>query len=130
MPVGELRGDQIGDVVECAGQHPSRAFDEPLGLPRVEGVKPVLEWSGRTGLYVELRVEELRRDEIGGTGLFLPFRDGVREGGRCGLRVRNPGRKGLHVGKGSVSENCSCTPREVDRRGVRHETGSDALSVP
>ena len=50
--------------------------------------------------------------------------------GRRGLGVRCPGRKGLHVGKTAVFEHISNILGEVARRGVKHETGDDALSVP
>ena len=39
MPIGELRGDQVGDDVEYAGQLPVRAGDEAHELPRVVGVE-------------------------------------------------------------------------------------------
>ena len=61
--------------------------------------------------------------------MLLPVLDGVGEGGRCGLGVRCPRRKGLHVGKSAVSERPSYIPGEVDRRAVRHETRDNALSV-
>ena len=60
--------------------------------------------------------------------MLLSFLDGVREGGRRGLGVHCPGRKGLHVGKGAVSEHFSNILGEVDRRGVKHEIEGDALS--
>ena len=50
MPVGELRGDQVNDDVECAGQHRVRAGDEAQDFPRVVGVELGLDWSGRAGL--------------------------------------------------------------------------------
>ena len=62
--------------------------------------------------------------------MLLPFLGRVAEGGRNGLEVRFPGRKGLHVGKIVVSEHLSSILGEVDRRGVKHKTGDGALSVP
>ena len=62
--------------------------------------------------------------------MLLSFLDGVGEGDRCRLGMRFPGMKGLHVGKSAVSECFSYIPGEVDRRGVKHEIGDDALSVP
>ena len=50
MPIGELRGDQIGVCVECAGQLRVRAGDEAQDLPRVVGVELGLNWSGRASL--------------------------------------------------------------------------------
>ena len=47
MPIGELRGDQVDDDVECAGQLRIRAGDEAQGLPRIAGVEVGLDWSGR-----------------------------------------------------------------------------------
>ena len=46
------------------------------------------------------------------------------------LGVRFPERKGHHVGKNAISENFSYIRGEVDRRGVMHEIGDDALSEP
>ena len=63
---------------------------------------------------------------IGGAYLVLSFLDGVGEGGRCGLGLRCPGRKGLHVGKSAVSENFSYILGQVGhRRSVQHEIGGD-----
>ena len=62
--------------------------------------------------------------------LLLPFLGGVGEGGRCGPAVRCPGCKGLYAGKSAASEHFSYIPGEVDRRGAKHKTGGDALSVP
>ena len=39
MLVGELRGDQVGDDVECAGQLRIRAGDEAQGFPRFLGAE-------------------------------------------------------------------------------------------
>ena len=50
MPIGELRGDQVNDDVECAGQLRVRAGDEAQGLPRVAGVEIGLDWPGRARL--------------------------------------------------------------------------------
>ena len=50
MPVVELRGDQVGDDAECAGQLPVRAGDEAQDLPRVLGVELGLDWFGRARL--------------------------------------------------------------------------------
>ena len=47
MPIGELRGDQVNDDVECAGQLCVRADDEAQGVPWVVGVKLGLDWSRR-----------------------------------------------------------------------------------
>ena len=33
MPIGEFRGDQVGDDVECAGQLRVSVGDEDQGLP-------------------------------------------------------------------------------------------------
>ena len=54
MPIGELRGDQAGDVAKCAGQIPARASDESQDLPRVAGTELGLDWSGGARLRVEL----------------------------------------------------------------------------
>ena len=62
--------------------------------------------------------------------LLLSFLDVVEEGGRRRLGVRCPGRKGFHVGKSAASEHVGSIVGEVDRRGVKHEIGDDALSVP
>ena len=40
------------------------------------------------------------------------------------------GAKDLHLGKSAVSENFSSVLGEAQRRGVKHDTGGDALSVP
>ena len=48
--IGELKGDHIGDVVECAGQLPVRAGDKAHGHHRVAGAELVLDWSGRARL--------------------------------------------------------------------------------
>ena len=50
MPIGELRGDQVGDDVEYAGQLPVRAGDEAHELPRVVGVELGLGKSGQARL--------------------------------------------------------------------------------
>ena len=50
MPIGELRGDQVDDDVECAGQLPLRAGDGAQDLPRVVGVELGLDWTGRARL--------------------------------------------------------------------------------
>ena len=50
MPIGELRGDQVGDYVECAGQLRACAGDEAQDLPRDVGVMLELDWSGRARL--------------------------------------------------------------------------------
>ena len=50
MPIGELRGDQANDDVECAGQLRIRAGDEAQDLPRVVGVEFGLVWSWRARL--------------------------------------------------------------------------------
>ena len=33
--IGELKGDQFGNLFKCAGQLPVRAGDEACGFPRV-----------------------------------------------------------------------------------------------
>ena len=38
IPIGELRGDQVDDDMECAGQLRVRAGDEAQNLLRVVGV--------------------------------------------------------------------------------------------
>ena len=65
---------------------------------------------------------------VGGDDLLLSFLDGVGEGGRYGLGVRCPGRRGLHVGKSAVSERFSYILGEVERHGVKNEIGDGALS--
>ena len=65
MPIGELRGDQVDDDVECAGQLCARAGDEAQGLPRVLGVERGLDWSGRARLNFELRFEGRQRHKRG-----------------------------------------------------------------
>ena len=50
MPIGEFRGDQVDDDVECAGKLRVRAGDEAQGLPPVAGVELGLDWSGRARL--------------------------------------------------------------------------------
>ena len=45
-------------------------------------------------------------------------------------RDPGPGRRDLHVGKSAVLENFGNILGEVDRRGVKHEIGDAALSVP
>ena len=50
MSIGELRSDQVGDHVECAGQLRVRAGDEANDLPRVEGAELGLDLSGRARL--------------------------------------------------------------------------------
>ena len=67
---------------------------------------------------------------VGWADLLLSFLDGVGGGGRRGLRVHCPGRKGIHVGKSLVSEHFSNILGEVDRRDVEQEIGDDALSEP
>ena len=75
-----------------------------------------------------LRVEGPGRSVVGGADLLLSFLDGVGEGGRRGLRVHCPGRKGLYVGESAVSEHLSNILVEVDRRDVEQKIGDDALS--
>ena len=48
--IGELKGDQVDDDVECAGQLRACAGDEAQDLPRVLGTELGLDWSGRAGL--------------------------------------------------------------------------------
>ena len=48
--IGELKGDQFGNVFKCAGQLPVRAGDEACGFPRVADTELVPDWPGRTGL--------------------------------------------------------------------------------
>ena len=48
--IGELRGDQVNDDVECARQLRVRAGDEAQGLPRVLGVELGRDWSRRARL--------------------------------------------------------------------------------
>ena len=48
--IGELRDDQIGDDVECAGQLRVRAGDEAQDLFRVLGVELGLNGAGRARL--------------------------------------------------------------------------------
>ena len=67
---------------------------------------------------------------VGRADLLLSFLDGVGGGGRRGLRVHCPGRKGLHVGKSAVSEHFSDILGEVDRRYVEQKVRDDALSEP
>ena len=50
ISIGELRGDQSGDDVECAGQTRVRAGDEAHGLPRDVGAELGLDWPGPAGL--------------------------------------------------------------------------------
>ena len=50
MPIGELRGNQVGDDVECAEELRVRAGDEAQDLPRLVGVDLGLDWSGRARL--------------------------------------------------------------------------------
>ena len=45
--IGELRGGQVEDFVECAGHLPVHAYDEARDLPRVVAVELGLDWSGR-----------------------------------------------------------------------------------
>ena len=47
MLVGELRGDQVNDDMECAGQLRVRAGEEAQDLPRVLGVELGLDLSGQ-----------------------------------------------------------------------------------
>ena len=42
--IGELRGDQAGDDVECAEHLRVHAGDEAHYLPRVEGVELGFDW--------------------------------------------------------------------------------------
>ena len=49
MIYGELRGDQVDDAVECAGQLRVRAGDETHDLHRVVGLDLGLDWIGRAG---------------------------------------------------------------------------------
>ena len=77
-----------------------------------------------------LRVEGLGRSVVGVADFLLSFLGGVGEGGRCGLGVRCPGRKVLHVGKSAASERFSYISGEVYIRGVKHEIRDGALSVP
>ena len=48
--IGELRGDQVGDDMECAGRLRVRAGEKAHDLPRVIGFELRLDWSGRAGL--------------------------------------------------------------------------------
>ena len=128
--IGELRGDQVGDDVECAGQLRVCAGVEAHDLPRVVGVELGLDWSGRARLRVEFCAEGPGRSALGGAGFCLSLLDGVGGGCRFGPRVLHPGRKDLHFGKAAVSGRFSYTPGEVERRGIKHETGDHALSVP
>ena len=50
MLIGELRGDQVNDDVECAGQLRVRAGDEAQDVPWVVGVELGLDWSRRARL--------------------------------------------------------------------------------
>ena len=50
MLFGELRGDQVDDNVECAGQLRVRAGDDAHDLPRVVDVELGLDWPGRARL--------------------------------------------------------------------------------
>ena len=129
MPIGEFRGDHVDDAVECAGELPVRTGDETHDLPWVVGVELGLDWSGRTRLLAEFRAKGPGRSVVGGAGFFLSFLGGVGGGCRCGLRVPRPGRKGLHVVKGVVSQRLNNTPVEGDRRGAEYCTGGDVLSV-
>ena len=65
---------------------------------------------------------------VGGADLLLSFPGGVEEGGRCGLGISFPGRNGFQFGKSAASERFSYILGEVDRPGVNHEIGGDALS--
>ena len=51
IPICELRGDQVGDDVECAGQLRIRAGDEAQDLTRVVGFELGLDWSGRASYF-------------------------------------------------------------------------------
>ena len=50
MPIGEFRGDQVGDDLECAGKLRVRAGDESHDLLGAVGVELGLDWSGRARL--------------------------------------------------------------------------------
>ena len=50
MLIGELRGDQFDDDVECAGQLSVRTGDEAHDLPRVVGAELGLDSPGRARL--------------------------------------------------------------------------------
>ena len=47
MLIGELRGDRVGDDVECARQLRARAGDKAQHLPRVAGIVLGFDWPGR-----------------------------------------------------------------------------------
>ena len=49
MRIGKLRGDQVSDDAECAGQLPVRAGGETHDLPRVAGVELGLNRPGEQG---------------------------------------------------------------------------------
>ena len=44
--IGELRGDQVNNEIECTGKLRVRAGDEAHDLPRAVGVELGLDWSG------------------------------------------------------------------------------------
>ena len=50
IPIGELRGDRVGDDVECARQLRVHAGDGAQDFTRVVGVELGLDWSGRARL--------------------------------------------------------------------------------
>ena len=71
MIFGELRGDQVNDVVECTGQLRVRAGEEVQDLSRDVVVELGLDWSGRARLRVEIRVEGPGRSVVGEACLLL-----------------------------------------------------------
>ena len=50
MPIGNMRGDQVYDDLDCAGQPRVRAGEEAQDLPRVVGVELGLDWPVRARL--------------------------------------------------------------------------------
>ena len=110
--------------MECAGQLRVSAGDEAHDFTRVVGAELVLDWPGRAGLLVELRVEGPGRRASDGADLLLAFLGGVGDGSRCGPAIRFTERKGLL----SARERLCFILGEVDRRGVKHETRDETLA--
>ena len=50
MPIGEPKGDQVYDELECSGLLRVRVGDEAQDLPRLVGAELGLDWSGRVRL--------------------------------------------------------------------------------
>ena len=60
--IGELGGDQVEDIAECARPSPVRACDEARNIPRVVGVELGPDWSDRARLRAGLCLEGLSRN--------------------------------------------------------------------